>query len=415
MKKKYMMFILVFIITLGYAAVSTKVELIGKTDIKYNEEDFRVEITSLKVNNILELEKISEDKQSFKYQGSGNEIIEYTVTNYSYQYDVKINLICNPSAGIEIEQIGELKGQSKENRTITSTSKSEVTCTIGIEKISRTDYADEMCKIEKGYEWKFDYTGSEQEFIVPCDGEYKIELWGAQGGASNSTYIGGYGGYSKGNANLTKTKKVYINVGGAGQTNNVPYSSKGAKGGYNGGGTANPHSGVNHLYGAGGGATHIAFLSGQLYKLENYKDKILIVSGGGGGGRWQTNYTEGHYGYGGHGGGFIGGNGTDNHGNYGSGGTQTGKTFGKGANNLAQAAGGGGFFGGTAGCSGGGGSGYIGNPLLKEKEMYCYKCQESNEEATKTITTTCTNSSPISNCAKQGHGYAKITYLGNNN
>ncbi len=35
MKKKYMMFILVFIITLGYAAVSTKVELIGKTDIKY--------------------------------------------------------------------------------------------------------------------------------------------------------------------------------------------------------------------------------------------------------------------------------------------------------------------------------------------------------------------------------------------
>ena len=146
MKKKYMMFILVFIITLGYAAVSTKVELIGKTDIKYNEEDFRVEITNLKVNNILELEKISEDKQSFKYQGSGNEIIEYTVTNYSYQYDVKINLICNPSAGIEIEQIGELKGQSKENRTITSTSKSEVTCTVGIEKISRTDYADEMKK-----------------------------------------------------------------------------------------------------------------------------------------------------------------------------------------------------------------------------------------------------------------------------
>ena len=169
---------------------------------------------------------------------------------------------------------------------------------------------------------------------------------------------------------------------------------------------------MNHLYGAGGGATHVAFLSGQLYELENYKDKILIVSGGGGGGRWQTNYTEGHYGYGGHGGGFIGGNGTDNHGNYGSGGTQTGKTFGKGANNLAQAAGGGGFFGGTAGCSGGGGSGYIGNPLLKEKEMYCYKCQVSNEEATKTISTTCISSSPISNCAKQGHGYAKITYLG---
>ena len=146
MKKKYMMFLLVFIITLGYAAVSTKVELIGKTDIKYNEEDSRVEITNIKINNNDNINSISEDKQSFTFIGSGNEIIEYTVTNYSYQYDVKINLVCNPSEGIEIEQIGELKGQSRESRKIISTSATEVACTISIEKISRTEYADEMKK-----------------------------------------------------------------------------------------------------------------------------------------------------------------------------------------------------------------------------------------------------------------------------
>ncbi|MCI8794670.1 MAG: hypothetical protein HFI73_04765, partial [Bacilli bacterium] len=47
---------------------------------------------------------------------------------------------------IEIEQIGELKGQSKESKKIISTSATEVTCTIGIEKISRTEYAEEMKK-----------------------------------------------------------------------------------------------------------------------------------------------------------------------------------------------------------------------------------------------------------------------------
>ena len=439
MKKKYMMFILVFIITLGYAAVSTKVELIGKTDIKYNEEDFRVEITNLKVNNILELEKISEDKQSFKYQGSGNEIIEYTVTNYSYQYDVKINLICNPSAGIEIEQIGELKGQSKENRTITSTSKSEVTCTIGIEKISRTDYAEEMCKIEKGYEWKFDYTGSEQEFIVPCDGEYKIELWGAQGGSLTNGYLGGYGGYSKGNIKLNGDNTLYINIGGKGNFATVRGQS--LNGGYNGGGNVIGFNNVNHITASGGGATHIAFISGQLSKLENYKNKVIIVSGGGGGGRWQPNEYASR-GNGGSGGGYIGvtGEALGDNKTYAHGGTQNsgGKfeyisgtsveqainyglnyangLFGKADSIIGDSAGGGGYYGGSAAIAGGGGgSGYIGNPLLKEKEMCCYKCQESNEEATKTITTTCTNSSPISNCAKQGHGYAKITYLGNNN
>ena len=44
--------------------------------------------------------------------------------------------------------------------------------------------------------------------------------------------------------------------------------------------------------------------------------------------------------------------------------------------------------------------------------MYCYNCQESSEESTKTISTTCTSATPIANCAKQGDGYVRITYIG---
>ena len=43
--------------------------------------------------------------------------------------------------------------------------------------------------------------------------------------------------------------------------------------------------------------------------------------------------------------------------------------------------------------------------------MYCYNCAESNETSTKTITTTCTNETAMSACAKSGNGYAQITLI----
>ena len=83
---------------------------------------------------------------------------------------------------------------------------------------------------------------------------------------------------------------------------------------------------------------------------------------------------------------------------------------------LGDMPGGGGFYGGGSGdnasySSGGGGSGYIGNPILKDKVMYCYNCEESSEESTKTISTTCSEETPTSNCAKKGNGYVRITLV----
>lgn len=81
-------------------------------------------------------------------------------------------------------------------------------------------------------------------------------------------------------------------------------------------------------------------------------------------------------------------------------------------------AGGGGFFGGGASTrghgGGGGGSSYIANSSLYEKVMYCYKCAESSLDSTKTVSTTNVTSDPISKYAKIGYGYAKITYIGDN-
>ena len=90
-------------------------------------------------------------------------------------------------------------------------------------------------------------------------------------------------------------------------------------------------------------------------------------------------------------------------------------SFGQGGDgNYYSAGGGGGLYGGGASnqAGAGGGSGYIGNPLLTNKSMYCYNCTTSSEESTKTFTTTCHSANATENCAKEGNGYAIITYIG---
>ncbi len=112
----------------------------------------------------------------------------------------------------------------------------------------------------------FDYTGKEASInLVP--GEYKLQVWGSQGhGELNS--LGGYGGYSYGTYNIKEATTLYVNVGG------MPY---------NGGGAGQAK---------GGGATHIATVSGVLSKLSSQRDNVLIVAGGGGG----SERTPGGYG-----------------------------------------------------------------------------------------------------------------------
>ena len=51
------------------------------------------------------------------------------------------------------------------------------------------------------------------------------------------------------------------------------------------------------------------------------------------------------------------------------------------------------------------------NSLLTDKMMYCYNCNESSEESTKTVSTTCASQTPTENCSKQGNGYARITLI----
>ena len=268
---------------------------------------------------------------------------------------------------------------------------------------------------------EFEYTGEEGTYVVPQDGTYELETWGAQGGTAVDSCDGGYGGYSYGQVELKKGDILYINVGGVG-TCNVSSSSKG---GYNGGGDALSRNSYKMC--SGGGATHIATKSGLLKTLSDSNDSILIVSGSGGGSGSTGSSCSSK---GGSGGGISGTVPANNCSDCGtrSGGTQTsggrsrfgtgGFGFGAGSTTSYSVGGGAGFYGGagdTYEWGATGGSGYIGNSKLTNKKMYCYDCTESSDESTKTISTTNVSEIPTENNAKKGSGYAKITLLGSNN
>ena len=282
---------------------------------------------------------------------------------------------------------------------------------------------------EVGTVWTFDYTGAEQSFKVSRPGIYKLETWGAQGGSYSDIYYGGYGGYSLGNIQLKKNQELYVIIGGMGESNTDKELSNVVAGGYNGGASGNSTDSCGASSG-GGGATHIATNKGLLSELENSKNNILIVAGGGGGAIDYYHTSDWHFhSNGGAGGGYISGLASGKQLVAGSSATQDSAgcvkqddtkeiqcgTFGKAIQAIYAnyPGGGGGYYGGSSGAAGGGtgGSGYIGNTLLYNKTMYCYNCEASSEESTKTISTTCTNKTPTENCSKQGNGYARITLI----
>lgn len=223
----------------------------------------------------------------------------------------------------------------------------------------------------------FIYRGDEQTYVVPVDGWYQLTVYGGNGGTAlangaAATGTPGIGGWSQGVVYLKKGTTLYIYCGGKGADGVVGQDSAG---GYNGGGIGVWDKLDDEVCGGGGGATHIALVSGLLSTLQNQKDKVLIVAGGGGGAAASPDAN------GGDGGGERGSNGTppSNHtsADYGKGGSQTsGYAFGRGQNatdysvyNQEVAGGGGGWYGGTSGVptssepylgGAGGGSGYIG-------------------------------------------------------
>ena len=252
--------------------------------------------------------------------------------------------------------------------------------------------------------YEFNYSGYTESVPLPS-GTYLLEVWGASGGnfTPHSNAPAGKGGYSSAVLTLNNPDTLYVTVGGKGADN-----SWRGNGGFNGGGKGSA---------PGGGATHIATVSGILSSLEGSKSEVILVAGGGAGssgrgaggagGSAVTSATDGVKGLGNAGtagtassGGITSPTSTCSSTYY------TNGSFGQGGNNTCPgggtdsgSGGGGGYYGGGAGShdhaapeaddsSGGGGSGYANTINFHLSDI-------KGETG-----------------VQQGNGYAKITWLG---
>ncbi|MEI8201381.1 MAG: glycine-rich domain-containing protein [Bacteroidota bacterium] len=205
----------------------------------------------------------------------------------------------------------------------------------------------------------FNYTGSQQTFIVPAGvTSMDVTLYGGQGGLGifSGTQAGGLGGMATGTLAVTPGQTLYINVGQGGVSSSGSVDSA-----YNGGGAAYGTSGNNR--GAGGGASDIRINGSSL------TNRVIVA--GGGGGACGPSYA-GAVGGGLNGGNAIGGipglggtqiSGGNSYSGYGLTNGSLGQGGGVVGTSYTIAGGGGGYYGGGAGNGAGGGSSYIGGVI----------------------------------------------------
>ncbi len=293
------------------------------------------------------------------------------------------------------------------------------------------------------------WTNGDYTVTLP-KGEYKLELWGAQGGGGRGGSIfAGYGGYTTAKFTVTDVAStIYIAVGGQGENSALRNLAQGFSyggGGYNGGGNVLGGGGSipsGQTGGGGGGATHVATAPGILSSLSGNKNSVLLVAGGGGYGHDSNEQNK----FKGCGGG-ISGQDDANYGTYtaytyGRGGTQTaGGTvdtnliyssdnilvtaggFGQGGQGGSwgngSGAGGGGWYGGSGGYiqGGGGGSGHIGtDSRLSAGAMIAGGSSNQNPLGRTVLYTAYASAIPNPTGSgtikgQVGNGFAKITVL----
>lgn len=262
------------------------------------------------------------------------------------------------------------------------------------------------------------YKGSVQS-VTLTPGNYKLEVWGAQGGYRSNSSYGGLGGYAVGTLKVTANTTLYIYVGGAGNN-----------GGWNGGGSRTTYKG-------GGGATDIRTVNNaDPINSASLLSRFIVAGGGGSDGATSKKGM--------HGGGTTGGSTTESYGSGGGGGTATsggtgsssasgtGRSgtygaFGIGgtgynANSGYAGAGGGGWYGGAGSYpdgsgdddrGGGGGSGFVWTSGTASQVPSGYKVGTNfylTGASTTAGNTSFANTAGTGNeTGHAGDGYAKIT------
>ena len=228
--------------------------------------------TRIDTSNIVTIKDINKD-----YYSNGNERFLFSFDNrntwYSYDYSTNQWVIVSLD---DIQEKGMTFWQVSSIPEETWSTKLSEWLDMAIRLIAYPSDSNETI-------YDFTYTGNYITWIAPFTGDYRLEVWGAEGGLpGGSSITGGLGGYTKGTITLTQGDILYICIGG--------YPGRAKAGGWNGGGNGGTDTSSSVRYGGGGGgATDIRVGDTSL------SNRIIIAGGGGGGGE----YGNSRYGAGG--------------------------------------------------------------------------------------------------------------------
>ena len=159
-KTKYMIGVMLCIMVIGIAAVTTNVIVNMSTPITSNPDDFLVYFSNVKVNGVQDLTLVRNEKTLMfdgEFSALGDKkVISYDVTNASKDYDAMITLNCTESTNYltitnSFDTSTSLAATSSRTGTLTielTTAASEetsqgVTCTISANAVERTAKAND--------------------------------------------------------------------------------------------------------------------------------------------------------------------------------------------------------------------------------------------------------------------------------
>lgn len=257
--------------------------------ITVKEETFKqtgVFITDVSIINSINADINSSNKVDIK-QTTLSSSINLSETNINSSLTYKVTVYNSTSAAYYFSSVNSSEKYSNQsigfkvdglNEGDILNSKEFVTFTITFYYNSST-IVDNNLEFQLDFQYEipiytYDYTGDYEKFIVPYDGIYQIELWGAQGGG----VYGGYGGYTAGHIQLNKNDVLFVYVGEHQDRGDFDVV-------YNGGGAALPessHEASINRYTTGGGATDIRLVKGQWNNFDGLKSRIMVAGSGGG-------------------------------------------------------------------------------------------------------------------------------------
>ncbi|MDO4995844.1 MAG: glycine rich domain-containing protein [Bacilli bacterium] len=309
-KSKYIYFIIILFISIGFAILSSNLSIGSSIAISNASFDVHFESASIYGTNVNNVNNpiINNDKDTvtinadldkpgdyysatFLIVNSGtidaqlNEIIATTLTNDEKKY---LTYDYNYYDGSAIAVGDLIRAGSKKKVLVSYQYKHNVSDLINISSkeinlslkyIQPNDYNTDL--------WVYDYAGSPQTFKAPHTGSYKVELWGASGSPQYSNGRSG-GGYTSGNIHLEKNDVLYVYVGGQGESFNF---------------------GSQVYHKDGGGATDVRLVGGSWSNFDSLKSRIMVAAGGGSSGG--TNAWDSGEPYGGAAGGLNGYKGGD--------------------------------------------------------------------------------------------------------